>query len=75
MKESDEPCFVYTVFLSGFSKPVIADTVRTIEALARLDGYNFLKIYGIHRDEETNSLLITTECPRQSHSKPSFKMA
>ena len=63
MKGEDEPCFVYTIFLSSFSKSVIADIIRNIEALARLDGYNFLKVYGIHRDEETNSLLITTECP------------
>lgn len=63
LKESNEPCFVYTVFLDGFSKSTIEDIIRNIEALARLDGYNFLKVYGIHRDKESNSLLITTECP------------
>lgn len=63
VKESNEPCFVYTVFLNSFSKSVVEDIIRNIEALARLDGYNFLKVYGIHRDKESNSLLITTECP------------
>lgn len=58
-----ELCFVYTFHTGGYSREGVGEIVKHLQALARLDRQNVLKVFGIQKDDANHQLCVVTECP------------
>ncbi|TNJ27051.1 Ankyrin repeat protein 1 [Giardia muris] len=58
-----ELCFVYTFHTGGYSRDGVSELVKHLQALARLDKQNVLRVFGIQKDDASHQLCVVTECP------------